>query len=558
MYCVGPLSVHPSGTIYKIVRDVEPVEAPSWFLDWLLAQAEETKLPVTASLDGPVIPRGSHDNELTRIAGKLRGAGMEENSIADALIEVCEKRCENYGSDYKEMCSKIAHSICKHPAGDSSIPMIYHGPTVPQNTQQTAVAIAEEQEPEIDDTGLTSRPVFPSWVMDGTSLYEYLVKPVVETSSKYPELVFMPGVLMFLNAIALRVRLRAHNSVPNLFLGLISPYGKFFKSSSCEAAIDYFKKMNLAASYSLRVPNMATTALILSPGSPEGAALQMKRAHGSKAVFYYDELGSFCAKASVEHSALLDKMLAWYESKEDGNDVKAKESCYHFEAGKYCFSWLWCTTDRKLPTLWSKLTGSDSGLNNRMFFLLSPEQPKESDLYSEPEFDTTETHNRIMNAWTHNPNAEGLGTYDYEIDVLELSVSERIKGLDPRSQAMFEHLALYFAIDLGRDAIDAECCSRARALVDYRNAVEAYLDLFQADSKDAALPHEIIRELRRNYGKMKYRDLYHNLHALDRLKSWNHAIGLLRDNGLIAIREPRTGKGNEQIPRMVYLLKQAD
>lgn len=122
MYCVGPLSIHPSGAIYKVVRDVEPVEAPSWLIDWLLAQAEENKLPVTASPDGPVIPRGSHDNELTRIAGKLRGAGMEEDSLTDALIEICEKRCENYGSDYREMCQKIAHSICKKPAGDGSIP----------------------------------------------------------------------------------------------------------------------------------------------------------------------------------------------------------------------------------------------------------------------------------------------------------------------------------------------------------------------------------------------------------------------------------------------------
>ena len=127
-----------------------------------------------------------------------------------------------------------------------------------------------------------------------------------------------------------------------------------------------------------------------------------------------------------------------------------------------------------------------------------------------------------------------------------LHVNERITGLDPRSQALFEHLALYFAIDLGRDAIDAECCERARALVDYRSAVESYLDLFQADSKDAAVPHEIIRELRRNHGTMKYRDLYHDLHAIDRLKSFNGAIALLRGEGLILIREGRKGKGNEQ------------
>jgi hypothetical protein len=67
------------------------------------------------SIDGDKIPHGSHDKELTRIAGKLRQAGAEEEAIYTALVEVCEKRCENYGGDYKEMCRKIAHSVCNYP-----------------------------------------------------------------------------------------------------------------------------------------------------------------------------------------------------------------------------------------------------------------------------------------------------------------------------------------------------------------------------------------------------------------------------------------------------------
>lgn len=562
-YCVSAGSIHPdTQKPYEIVNDVDLIEAPEDLIDWIKSQhVVEKKLPVTASSDGPRVPRGSHDNELIRIAGKLRADGLEYDEIVPILVRIVEERFDDIdpGENIQTWCEAKAKSACRYAKGSSSIPMLHAGEPmelvqarIEQQKQmaQAAAAVAEETEPEIDDTGLTPRPVFPSWVMEGTSLYEHLVKPVVSTSSKFPELVFMPGVLMFMNAIALRVRLAAHRSVPNMFLGLISPYGKFYKSSSCEAAMDYFKKAGFAASYSMKVPSVLVTTLILSPGSPEGAALQMKRINGPKAVFYYDELGSFCAKASIEHSAMLDKMLSWYEAKEDGNQIKANQSSYHFESGKYCFSWLWCTTDRKLSSLWSKLTGSDSGLNNRMFFLLSPEEPRESGLYSEPEFDVTETNNRITRALIHRP-IDGVATYDYD-DLTDTAA--KIKGLDPCSQSLFEHLAMYFAIDLGRDCIDVDCCERALKLVEYRNAVEAYLDLFQADTKEAAIPHEIIRELRRNRGKMKYRDLYHDLHAMDRLRAWNQSLALLRGEGLILIREPRNGKD----ARMVYLLKEKD
>lgn len=197
--------------------------------------------------------------------------------------------------------------------------------------------------------------------------------------------------------------------------------------------------------------------------------------------------------------------------------------------------------------------GSDSGLNNRVFFLLSPEKERESGLYDEPEFDTTETNNRIATALIHKP-VDGVGTYDYE-DVADTAA--KIKGLDPRSQALLLNLALYFAIDLGRDVIDADCCERALKLVEYRNAVEAFLDLFQTDNKEGRLSHEIIRELRRNHGKMPYRELYHEMHAVDRgLRFWKETFNTLVLNNVIAIRQAKAGKGSEQRPAMVYLLKE--
>jgi hypothetical protein len=114
-YILAPFSVHPDGPVYTVAcaTDIKPISGE------LIARlrSERKRSP---TLTGEKIPRGQHDNELTRIAGKLRHDGMEENSIYDAIVEVCEKRCENYGTDYKEMCRKIANSVCRYEVGKSA------------------------------------------------------------------------------------------------------------------------------------------------------------------------------------------------------------------------------------------------------------------------------------------------------------------------------------------------------------------------------------------------------------------------------------------------------
>jgi hypothetical protein len=111
-YVLGFGSVHPSGAVYEVLDDSEIITTPAR-VDELLKSS--TKTSVDASVNGPKIPRGQHDTELHRIAGKLRHIGLEEDAIHTALVEVCEKRCEDYGADYLEMCRKHAHNICKHP-----------------------------------------------------------------------------------------------------------------------------------------------------------------------------------------------------------------------------------------------------------------------------------------------------------------------------------------------------------------------------------------------------------------------------------------------------------
>jgi archaellum biogenesis ATPase FlaH len=115
-YVLGPTSIHPDGPVYTIASGDAIHPLPAGLLDSLRG---ERKAP--PSLQGDKILRGSHDNELTRIAGRLRADGLEEEAIYNAIVEVCEKRCENYGTaDYKEMCRKIAASVCRYEVGKST------------------------------------------------------------------------------------------------------------------------------------------------------------------------------------------------------------------------------------------------------------------------------------------------------------------------------------------------------------------------------------------------------------------------------------------------------
>jgi hypothetical protein len=553
-YVVGAGSIHPvTLEPYEVIRNVPLVEAPQELLDWIAQHAESDKIPVTANLEGPKIPRGSHDNELTRIAGKLRQAGMEPETMAVALIEICEKRCEDYGPDYQEMCQKIAHSIGKKPIVDNRV---YHNGVpvdfMSQQTQAAPVVVDPNAVPvNIDDSGVIDYPKFPESVMWGTSLYENLVKPVIASSDKYAELIYMPAVLMLINAIALRVHLKSQAArVPNLFVGVIAPYGHFYKSSSCELAQNFFMRMGMAVK---DVQTAGEKTVILSPGSPEGLGLRLKDKHATRAVLYYDELGKFVAKGKIDHSSFLEDICSIYDSRDFANEIKSNKDSYRFSAGTYCFSWLWCTTDRKFPQLWANLANEDSGLNDRMFFLLAPQKEREHGLYSEIAVDTEPTRHLIEAAIT---KAE----FDYED---RIDAQSKVKGIDPRSIAMFENLALYFAIDLGLDCIDRDCCERAKLLVEYRNKTQEYLDPVQAENNQAKDQTLIVRELQKHQGQMATRLLKKALHVNELgTRRWNDAYRGLLDEGVIAHREgvgaSAGRKPEEQRPAMTYLLKQEE
>jgi hypothetical protein len=143
-YVVAANSIHPdTGEAYTVVDESPIVEAPDWLVEWLKGNAFDSKpdrARVNASLDGPPIPRGSHDNELFRIGCMLRNAGMDYDQIKDNLVQICEKRCADHGSDYVDMCERKSKQACGYAVGKAEIKAVLGGGTAEQRAKDQQAA----------------------------------------------------------------------------------------------------------------------------------------------------------------------------------------------------------------------------------------------------------------------------------------------------------------------------------------------------------------------------------------------------------------------------------
>ena len=115
-YVLAEGSVHPDGPIYTVVDNSAIIPLPD--ISSLMKREKER---VNVSVDGPMIPYGSHDIELFRSGSLLRNAGMSYEEIREALIGICERRCVGHGADYLDMCERKAKQACKYPVGQASL-----------------------------------------------------------------------------------------------------------------------------------------------------------------------------------------------------------------------------------------------------------------------------------------------------------------------------------------------------------------------------------------------------------------------------------------------------
>ena len=491
--CVSPGSIHPVTLCqYRIAVNgglVPPT--PSEVAFWLSEKV--TKTGVAEPDDQSIVHEGARDNTMASILGKARQVlGMDREELFTYGSSVNEKRFSPPLSEADIL--RIANSIGRY---EIKKPITVLLGAVPAG--QPSVAPADDLS-WLELSEVAPRPIFPWFVMKGTSLYEGLAKPVSEVNSKLPELIWLPATQLMLNSLHGRVSIKGMRSNVNMFLGIISSPGKFFKSSSCRLAHEYFQHIGMADYLSTAVHNCDGKIMIGQGGSSEGFGIQMQRVNAKHGVFFNDELGKLVSKAGIENSSLPHDLLSWYESNDFSNNVTNPKNLFTFTAGSYCFGWQFCTTIRGFNSQWSRLAGIASGMPDRTFFLITPEEPKT--LTGEVEVNTVpgafETKARIDQAMIHK---------EYEIvDYTQDRLREKAAAFgDPRSMNMVYKFALYFAVDLGLDEIDEDCIERALALVKYRQDAVKFLRPIEARNDEGRLLQEIVREIQQNGGKMNKR-----------------------------------------------------
>ncbi|MCH8205635.1 MAG: bifunctional DNA primase/polymerase [Chloroflexi bacterium] len=151
-YVVAPGSVHAKGKEYVFEvsshpDDVDLAPMPSWLRDMTGDQKEANSSPdggwVAEVLDG--LTEGHRNEDLTRIAGALRRAGLEPDDITALLVP----HAEACGLSAKELRT-IAKSVGRYDAEKVSV---HIGDAVPTETKmpfRTAAEIARETPPQTE------------------------------------------------------------------------------------------------------------------------------------------------------------------------------------------------------------------------------------------------------------------------------------------------------------------------------------------------------------------------------------------------------------------------
>lgn len=541
-YVVAPGSFHPtSGKQYEILKDTDIISAPDWLVQWCLRKtvsAEPSR--VNASPDGPPIPHGSHDNELFRIACMLRNAGMDYEQIKDNLVQVCEKRCINHGSDYVEMCEAKAKSACKYAVGQATPRVTIGGVSGVSAGYGTAVAMAPEIVPVV--TTAVPYPVFPQWVMPGTSVYDEFVKPICDKNSRYPEFMFMPAVVLILNYLGGKVGIVNKKPITGFYMVCIGEKGKVLKSSSVNDAVEYLKTAGVVNE--AVVKNAEGRSILITPGSMEGLGMQMSKINCKNIVMMFDELTQLTNKASIENSSMRANLLLMYGSATFSNVIKANKENYHLPAGSYTASLIANTTNKVFHEQWSRMAGKESGMDDRFFFLYQPELFKDRT----PQFNVNTVEGAVRTKKLIDA-AIRKGMFQIEDQTI---LAHKIQYLSNRCVERIEKLALYFAVDLGKDDIDDDCLDRASAIIDYEVAVKAYLHVREAVTVEGQIQNAVIQLLQRHRGATTVRELERSIHP----EKYGTSLWMKAFKGLVQgkwIAEQGTGTKGD--PEMVILMK---
>lgn len=548
-YVVAPGSIHPdTGQPYTALNWGTPIaEAPQWLIDWLISQkVEKNSAPKGAGT--PVapdptprnaagrVPHGSIHGWMLTQAGKLRQQGLNQDEIEPILLRLVHENCEPPIDDSKVIA--MAKSICTYdPGQDHSL--------ILNQTAAAPAPVPVEPEEEIDFSEV-EYPLFPKWVMQGTSVYENFVKPYCAKNERIDYFMWVPTVAMMMNYLGTKVRVPLKSWKPSFYLVFIGEKGRAHKSSSIKDGMKFLEFSGALAMYSKEIKNAEGRSLVWEAGSPEGLGTDMQRTNCKNAILFYDELSSLVAKASIEGSGMCGALLKMYESGNFSNSIKSKKDAFAVAPDSYVATLITATTDKRFSELWARFAGEDTGLNERFTFILQPREMPASELeeaipYQEAALATRKLIDKAINQ----------GAFKF-FDQTPFKEVQRLYG--GRCELRAEKWALYFAIDLGLTEIDEDCVERGIAMAKYEHEVRKYLEVFETKTFEANTQARIMRTLKREgqRGTMTLRELEKKVHA-ERLgtTAWSKALTGLMALDYLTIE----GKGGKGDPKKVRMLR---
>jgi len=542
-YVVGPGSIHPdTNQPYTALNWGTPIaEAPDWLINWLLSQKIQKPSASTAVLDAPrdergLVPHGAIHGYMLSEAGRLRNLGLGEESIRMALRELVEKNCQP-PIDWDRV-DTMARSICNFPAGENKTIAL-------TQTSELANQLPSDAEPEETISyEAIEYPVFPHWIMEGTSIYEGFAKPYCEKNSRIDYFMWAPCAAMMMNYLGTKIIVPYSSWKPSFYIVLIGRRGQTNKSSSMKDGMRYLNFGSVLTHYSKSLKNADGKSVVWEAGSAEGLGTDMMRINCKNAILFYDELSALVSKARIEGSSLYSALLKLYDSNNFGNSVKTKRDAFEVEEGTYCATIITATTDKKFMELWSQLAGEDTGLNDRFTWILEPKELPRKRLEHVVNFNEAALVTRKF-----IDKAVEKKTYQF-FDKTPLM--KTLELYDNRAAARAEKWALYFAIDLGLQEIDEDCVERGIEMVKYEYTVKDYLEVTDAKNDESAIQQGVVRLLKKNGLVMEKRDVERALNAYKYgLSIWNKSYYALVNSGFI-VEEGRGVKGD---PRMVRLLR---
>jgi hypothetical protein len=554
-YVVAPGSIHmDTGLPYVALNPGTSLsEAPDWLLDWLVSQKIQKMSAVqgTSGTDTPrnergLVPHGAIHGYMLTQAGKLRQMGLDQPEIEVALLKLVHDNCEAPIDDSKVV--QMSRSICNFKPGESKA-LLLTGSTA-AGAAVAGTDAGPYETPEEINFETIEYPLFPKWVMTGTSIYENFVKPYCAANSRIDYFMWMPTAALMMNYLGTKVSVPLKGWKSSLYLVLIGEKGRAHKSASIKDGMKYLEYAGVLNMYSKEIKNADGKTIVWEAGSPEGLGTDMQRTNCKNAVLFYDELSALVAKASIEGSGMNSALLKMYESNNFSNSIKSKKDAFTVTPDSYVATVITATTDKKFTEQWSKLAGEDTGLDDRFTFVYQPETMPERKIQETVSFHEAAQATRVL-----IDKAVNQKNFSF-FDQTPFKVAQ--EKYDTRALIRAEKWALYFAIDQGLTEIDEECVEKGIALARYESEVKKYLMTYEAKNDESSIQQGIIRLLKKSRGRVEYRDLERKLSSNKYGTTiWNRAYNGLVSSGYIT-QEGRGVKGSPVVIRLLRDMRFSD